>query len=176
MRRVLLIRAMFLGAILILGVPVFLLSTGVLRVFSMGTPLVMEPTVAPGDWVVVETWRIRSAIPNRGALIVFSAQGIPELSERSAESLFLQRLVGRPGDQLELKEGTLEVNGVRFQPAHWMGQIKPGAFLRVGEVRTVPVDAVFVLADNYPMARDSRHWGFVPTQNLVGQVLASGSW
>lgn len=144
---------------------------GWVQIYRMADLQVMAPTVEPGDGLLVESW---SEQPNPGDLIVFTSHDIAGLisgNSHPPETVYLQRLVAVPGDEVAFRDGRLQVNGSDYEPVHWMGAIEPGLFLPEGTVMRVPESCWFVLADNYPEARDSRHWGWVPAENYVGRVL-----
>jgi len=165
-------RSVLAAALIVLFLlPIGAFWQGWIQFYRMADLQVMAPTVKPGDGLLVETW---SDEPDRDDLIVFTSHNIPGLiSEPShpAETVYLQRLVALPGDELVLREGHLFVNGSQWEPGHWMGELGAGDFFSEGENKIVPDGKWFVLADNYPEARDSRHWGYVPSENYVGRVL-----
>lgn len=101
----------------------------------------------------------RGARVQRGDIVVFRRPG----QERKK---YLKRIVALAGDAVEIKDDTLRVNGVaQREPyakyTHWT----PPA----GPIR-VPPGSVFVLGDNRANSLDSRHFGCVPTDNIIGVV------
>lgn len=158
------------GILIVFLLPVAAFWRGWVQFYRMADLQVMTPTVRPGDGLLVETL---SASPRPGDLIVFTSHGISGLisEDHPARTIYLQRLVAVSGDEISFQGGRLQVNGSDWEPAHWMGKIEPGPFLREDVVKIVPEGKWFVLADNYPEARDSRHWGWVPVENYTGRVL-----
>jgi signal peptidase I len=144
----------------------------------------MEPTLKPGDRVLVQKVVYG---PDRGDVIVFSdPQGRPGpdrgivggfvhwLSstlgiERPEHEDFIKRVIGLPGETVELRDGRLFVDGVRIHEPYLKGAVDTREY---GPVR-VPEDALFVLGDNRLNSNDSRFGlGFVPVDKVVGRAFA----
>ncbi len=122
----------------------------------------MEPTLRPGDHVLVEKLSYRFDSPRRGDLVVFKTPGGGTLS--------VKRIVGLAGDRVAIEDGVLTIDG---QP-----QDEPYVDLRrmdsvyFGPI-VVPRGEVFVLGDNRSDSTDSRDYGAVPRPSLIGRVLAT---
>jgi signal peptidase I len=144
----------------------------------------MEPTLEPGDRVLVQKVVYG---PDRGDVIVFSdPQGragpdrgivggfVHWLSstlgiERPEHEDFIKRVIGLPGETVELREGRLYVDGVRIHEPYLEGAVDTRDY---GPVR-VPEGALFVLGDNRLNSNDSRFGlGFVPVDRVVGRAFA----
>ena len=144
----------------------------------------MEPTLEPGDRVLVQKVVYG---PDRGDVIVFSdPQGRPGpdrgivggfahwLSstlgiERPEHEDFIKRVIGLPGETVELRDGRLYVDGVRIHEPYLKGAVDTRDY---GPVR-VPEGALFVLGDNRLNSNDSRFGlGFVPVDKVVGRAFA----
>lgn len=141
----------------------------------------MEDTLVIGDCLLVNKFiygikvpftdlrlpRLRA--PERGDVIVFR---YPE--DRSKD--FIKRLIGVPGDQIQVRDKRVYVNGSLYQNPHEMHkdpQIMPRELNQrdnFGPV-TVPANAYFVMGDNRDNSYDSRFWGFVPKADLVGRAF-----
>ena len=145
----------------------------------------MEPTILIGDHLLVVKWAYgwrdpvlgrllsTSRQPSRGELVVFRS---PEDRSR----VFIKRCIGLPGETVEVRDGRVLIDGkplpepyVRFlePPLRSVpiesGQPDPG---RNWGPQVVPVDTYFVLGDNRDNSRDSRSWGFVPQDDLLGRA------
>lgn len=144
----------------------------------------MEPTLEPGDRVLVQKVVYG---PDRGDVIVFSdPQGRPGpdrgivggfvhwLSstlgiERPEHEDFIKRVIGLPGETVELRDGRLFVDGVRIREPYLKGAVDTRDY---GPVK-VPEGALFVLGDNRLNSNDSRFGlGFVPVDKVVGRAFA----
>ena len=144
----------------------------------------MEPTLEPGDRVLVQKVVYG---PDRGDVIVFSdPQGRPGpdrgivggfvhwLSstlgiERPEHEDFIKRVIGLPGETVELRDGRLFVEGALIHEPYLKGAVDTRDY---GPVR-VPKGSLFVLGDNRLNSNDSRFGlGFVPVDKVVGRAFA----
>ncbi len=99
--------------------------------------------------------------PERDDIVIFrsKSQSVGEL---------VKRVVGLPGDEIDIRDGWVFVNGNREDRAS--GSTKPGSTLYP---LTVPEDMYFVLGDNRGRSNDSREWGFVEIKDLIGRAWFS---
>lgn len=121
----------------------------------------MIPTLEPGDRVLVlKFWY---SLPNvdyaRGDIVVFKYPIDPERD-------FVKRLIGLPGDIVEIKDGRVFINSreiaepyVKFPDNYTMEPIQ------------VPAEQFFCLGDNRGNSQDSRFWGFVPQRFMRGPAV-----
>jgi signal peptidase I len=98
---------------LLFGLIVILSFTGDLRPYKIPTGG-MRPTLSPGDHFYMERLSYRSRKPQRGEIVVFRTDGIRGITEHAG--IYVQRIIGLPGDKLELRPRGLLVNG-REDPA-----------------------------------------------------------
>ncbi|UVT17721.1 MAG: signal peptidase I [Nitrospira sp.] len=127
----------------------------------------MAPAVLPGDHVIVNKAAYHAAPPRRGEVVVFR---YPD----DAGQLFLHRVIGVPGDRIEIRDQVVSVNGqalaepyVRHTDTSIMaGNVRD----RLGPV-TVPPESYFVMGDNRESSLDSRFLGSVGEKYLLGRVV-----
>jgi signal peptidase I len=129
-----------------------------------GTPL--ETVVAPENG--------RSSLnyvfggPARGDIIVFRSPGSPDKD-------FIKRVIGLPGETVQIKDGRVRVNGVEIDEPY----IKHRATYDL-DPKKVPLDSYFVLGDNRPNSSDSHLGWFVPGSSIIGRAWVSywppGMW
>ena len=126
----------------------------------------MRPTLMEGDRILVNKFLYRFREPRRGDIIVFRYPPEPKRP-------FIKRLVAAGGDQVEVRDGTLYVNGAPLAlPAGVTpGYTNGGAFGQRGQVVDVPAGALYVLGDNTEHSHDSRFWGFVPRRLVIGRAM-----
>ena len=121
----------------------------------------MYPNFHDGSFVLTNVLSIRLTNPRLGDVIVFKAPPDPEKA-------FIKRVIGVPGDNIKLETGNVYLNGrLLNENAYLKPSVKTygGAFIREGQIVTVPSNSFFVLGDNRPFSSDSREWGFVKKEN-----------
>jgi signal peptidase I len=102
-----------------------------------------------------------------GDVVVFIAPPDPSKD-------YIKRVIGVPGDKVMLKDGDVYLNGKLLNESSFLSsdvKTYEGAFLTEGQIVTVPANSYFVLGDNRPESSDSRTWGFVPKENIVGKSM-----
>ena len=126
----------------------------------------MLPNYVNGQYYLTNKMVYKSANPARGEVVVFKYPKEPDGD-------FIKRIIGVPNDVVSIQNGRVFINN---QPLDESSYLKPdvqtygGAFLQEGQQITVPADSYFVLGDNRPHSSDSREWGFVPRQNIIGKI------
>ena len=124
----------------------------------------MEPTLNIGDRVLVNKLSYEFGDLERGDVVVFHK---PEALPESDIDEFIKRVIGLPGDVVEARDGVLFVNGVALEETYL-----PGGTFTAGLPETiVPPDSVFVLGDNRGNSTDSRVFGAIPIDTIVGQAF-----
>lgn len=137
----------------------------------------MEPTLhcgKPGDGcrsrvsdrVIANRIVYRFHAPERGDIIVFTAPA-RVAAACNASGTFVKRIVGLPGDQVSLKGGQVLINGVRLREPYLTAAYRGH---ESGEWARSPQNGYFVLGDNRTMSCDSRRWGVVPRDNIIGRA------
>jgi signal peptidase I len=111
--------------------------------------------------------------PRRGEIVVFDTPEAAQL-KCGAGGTFVKRLIGMPGETVEVRlrrgEGYVFVNGRELdEPYIGDGRRSTEEF---GPVK-VPQNGYFMMGDNRSQSCDSREWGSVPRQNLIGKVFAT---
>lgn len=119
----------------------------------------MRPTLEVGDRIIVNKFIYRFQDPERSQIIVFRYPVEPNRK-------FIKRVIGVGGDKIEIIGGQVFVNDTLLEEEY---TLTPG-FSNYGPI-VVPEDNYFVLGDNRNNSEDSRFWGFVPQENVVGQAL-----
>ena len=154
----------------LLELPVILLVSFVL-VFGFVRPVIaapfyvgsesMVPTLEVWDRVLINKLAYDVGEPKRGDIVLF-------VSPAGGEDPLIKRVVGLPGDEVAVRRGRLFVNG-EPQREPYTNKKFPDAssFAQT----TVPKDHVFVMGDNRANSQDSRVFGPVPEENLIGEAL-----
>lgn len=100
--------------------------------------------------------------PRRGDIIVFEAPESPGID-------YIKRVIGLPGDHIELRDGRVYRNGARLKEPY-LRNVRTNASALRPDRWTVPEGALFVLGDNRSNSSDSRDWDFVPMERVVGEA------
>ena len=119
----------------------------------------MQPTLFPGDYVIVNKLAYRfTSSPERGDVIVFRYPPDPDTTP------YIKRIIGLPGDQIHIADGKVYVNG------QLLLEIYLKVNTNIGGDWNVPSGQLFVMGDNRNNSSDSRKWGFVPLENIIGRA------
>jgi signal peptidase I len=148
----------------------------------------MVPTLLVGDRLVADGWSFWHKEPQRGEVIVFDYPKDPSVK-------YVKRLVGIPGDTIEVRDGELYLNGKiveqersgravdpvgGWQPVEYIENLagirhivyrtQPMLVEKYGPM-LVPPDHFFMMGDNRDRSSDSRIWGFVKRDQLIGRMV-----
>jgi signal peptidase I len=176
----------YLESIVIAVILALFIRTFVVQAFKIPTGS-MENNLLIGDHLLVNkfvfgptAWAIdRALLPigtiRRRDVIVFK---YPEEPDRD----FIKRVIGLPGETLEVREKKVYINGSALDEpyAHYLAPAADESQYheitssdvreRYGPV-TVPPDHYFMMGDNRDNSQDSRYWGFLPRENVKGRAL-----
>ena len=115
----------------------------------------MLPAVKDGDRVAISRFAGMIKMYDRGDLVVFNVSGY--------EEDMIKRVIAKEGDILEIKDGTVYINGT---------VLDEGIDFTDGEEKiTVPEGCVYVMGDNRLKSIDSRHFGAVNEDDIYGKVI-----
>jgi signal peptidase I len=122
----------------------------------------MAPTVPAQQQVLVSSWAYWREPPRVGDIVAFAYPADPSVAD-------VKRIVAAGGSTVEIQDGVLLVDGKR--------QEEP--YLNAAEGRThrdmhsvsVPMDSYFVMGDNREVSEDSRNYGFIARDRIIGKQL-----
>jgi signal peptidase I len=118
------------------------------------------------DRVIANRLVYRLHAPRRGEIVVFKAPAQVEAA-CATEGTFIKRIVGLPGEKVSMRDGYVFINGIRLDEPY----VQRGYRDREsGEWARIPSASYFVLGDNRTMSCDSRRWGVVPRNNIIGRA------
>ena len=151
-------KIVIIAAIIVIPIRYFLFQPFFVRGQSM------DPNFENGDYLIIDEISFHLRAPERGEVIVFKYPQDP--SQR-----FIKRIVGLPGETVEIKdnkvmiykEGQLQV----LNESSYLSDLSTGGDLRI----TLEEDEYFVLGDNRPFSFDSRRFGILPEENIIGRVV-----
>lgn len=127
----------------------------------------MRLTLIEGDRLFVDKSAYKNSAPQRGDIAVFV---YPKDDTRD----FIKRVIGLPGESLEIREGKILINGQKLSSSPIISNFyydNKGPNAQPGMVIDIPDGHYFVLGDNSQSSSDSRFWGFVPEENFVGRAF-----
>ncbi len=126
----------------------------------------MEPTFYNGNYIFTSkvTYKLRQ--PVRGDVVVFHSPKNPDIE-------YIKRIIGLPGDTILVQNTTVYINGKPINESYISAptELIYGGFLQEGTPVTVPEDHYFVMGDNRPRSSDSREFGPVTYESIIGQVI-----
>ena len=125
----------------------------------------MQPNYPDGEFLLTDKVTYRFKKPERGDVIVFDAPG-------SQSEEYIKRIIGLPGEKVNISDGSVFVNGIKLQEDYLNKTLitSPGSFALEGKEIMVPTDNFFVLGDNRIASSDSRTWGFVGKEKINGRA------
>jgi len=166
-------------AIIIAAALAIFLRTFFFQIYKIPTTS-MVPVLTPGDKIFVSKLTYGPKIPftplrisgfrkpKRFDIVVF----VPPISTERNKA-YIKRLIGLPGDKIELKDGNIHINGKivvdpKIARNYYYNQGEYG--LRDKEIN-VPENKYFFLGDNSISSKDSREWGFADEKDVIGKAV-----
>jgi signal peptidase I len=119
----------------------------------------MEPNFYEGDRLLVNKLAYKFSDPQRGDVIILHPPFDTEL-------VFIKRVIGLPGDTVQVKEGAVYINGTKLDEPYVK---EPIAYSM--PLRTIPENEFFVLGDSRNIANDSHNGWTLPRKELLGKAL-----
>lgn len=164
----------------------FKVPTGAMAPTILGITQLSDGRTTVGDHIFVDKWTYRCRPPRRGEIVVFRTDFIKDIPEKVRGKYWVKRIVGLPGERLSIRPPFLYVNGERVNEPPVLQKIQqqqggyggyvlgvlPRAKFLARETDSVQLgaDDYFVLGDNSRSSLDSRYWGPVPREAIVGRV------
>lgn len=126
----------------------------------------MDTTFRNNEYILTNKLSYRFGVPERGDVVVFK-------SPENKDIDFIKRIIGLPGDKIMVRDNQVYLNGSPLNESYVLGttQVHEGGFLKDGQTVTVPMGHLFVMGDNRPRSSDSRTFGPVPQQDIIGKVF-----
>lgn len=161
----------------------------------------MVPTFQPSDRLILNRlYRTLKTTPQRGDIITFEAPTIANSTGEKVDlenpvakytnktngliskffynvveitkKSYIKRVIGLPGDHVEIKDGSVYINGEKLEEDYLSSDVKTesvngGQYLDI----IVPEKTVFVMGDNRPDSIDSRKFGCIPYEKIEGKIV-----
>ncbi len=123
----------------------------------------MEPNFETGDYLIINELSYRLGDPQRGDIAVFKYPADP--SQR-----FIKRIIGLPGETVEVKEGKIIIHNADGEQVLNESSYLPNIETPGNISLELKKNQYFVLGDNRIASFDSRSWGPLPRENIIGKV------
>jgi signal peptidase I len=161
---------LFILAVTLLAFRTFVAETSIVPTGSM------EGTILVGDHLFLNKLPYGPEIPllnlhlprwksvHRGEIVVFRYP-------RNPDEAFLKRVIAVSGDQIEIRDGAVYVNSSPVEEPYVIHRRPARSASEQMQSVKVPRGSLFVMGDNRDNSSDSREWGFVPEQNVIGEPL-----
>lgn len=151
----------------------------------------MEPTLDVGQRVLVNRFIYHFTDPEIGDIIVFHPpsgadgggtqcgvarqpdQPCPRPTEERSDQNFIKRIVAGPGDRLSVRNGHPVVNGVVNSDESYILPCGGAGACNLSRSITIPPDHYFMMGDNRGSSDDSRFWGPIPRDWVIGKAFAT---
>lgn len=126
----------------------------------------MYATLENGDFLLTDKISYRFHEPSRGDIVVFKSPVNPRVE-------YIKRVIGLPGETIEISDGRTYINSQPLREPYLPQGIvtAPESFLTENNPYTIPEGEYIVMGDNRLNSSDSRVWGTVPAENIVGRVF-----
>ena len=153
-----LLKFVVIAAVIVLPVRLFIAQPFIVSGASM------SPTFENGEYLIVDELSYRFEAPRRGDVVIFRYP-------RDPSEFFIKRIIGLPGETVIVSGGQVSIKQTNGETIALTEPyvINPGN----GRDTTVEVDSqsYFVMGDNRPESSDSRVWGLMPKDNLIGRAI-----
>jgi signal peptidase I len=141
----------------------------------------MYPTLKPGDWVLVKTRAYLSSPVRIGDIVVFRR---PPKDDSPGVDDLIKRVVATGGETLYVADCSIYINGKLelqpYLPDGWQNPTSPycttwpsGTY---SDPFKVPLGDCFVMGDNRKDSYDSRYWGPLPDDYIIGKAIKVAAW
>nr|WP_293159452.1 signal peptidase I [Okeania sp. SIO2C9] len=148
---------------------------------------VMLPTLEINDRLIIDKWSYNFQEPKRGDIVIFMPT---EALKKLYKDPFIKRIIGLPGETIEVKNGKVYVNNKPLEEKYLASAVKPQEKVTgnskyqqtiievcppdrrfLSKSITLPENSYIVMGDNRNHSYDSRCWGYVPRSNIFGKVF-----
>lgn len=130
----------------------------------------MATTFNDGEYVLTDKISYKSREPQRGEVVVFKAPPAAQCPAGTGCD-YIKRIIAVAGDTIEVKNGAMWLNGKRLEEPYIHGvTTEPGAYT-LNRAVTIQPGEYFVSGDNRPHSSDSRVWGPITMNEIVGRVF-----
>jgi signal peptidase I len=124
----------------------------------------MSPTFENGEYLIVDELTYRLAAPERGDVVIFRYP-------RNPKEFFIKRIIGLPNETVAVRDNTVTVTQTDGTEITLDEPYVKNLGNGINATYVVDQDSYFVMGDNRPESSDSRIWGLMPRENLIGRAF-----
>ena len=124
----------------------------------------MHPTYKNGEYLMANKITFRFTEPKRGDVVIFKYSDTQD---------FIKRVIGIPGDELMIKDGSIYINGDKLNESNYLADsviTNGGSYIHEGQSIKIPDGQFFVSGDNRPNSSDSREFGPISKEKIKGKA------
>jgi signal peptidase I len=125
----------------------------------------MRPALENGDRRLAHRWLYLLHEPQRGDVVALRVPGYADLS--------VKRIIALPGETVSFEAGHIFIDGRELHEAYLSRRLETVGGVLSNHTYQVAAGCYFVLGDNREVSADSRHFGAVPRENLLGRILST---
>jgi len=125
----------------------------------------MNPNFIDAEYLLTDKITYRFNKPQRSETVIFTAPKNPDYE-------YIKRIIGLPGETVKIENGFVFINANKLEEAYLPTDTRTlsGSFSREGHTISIPDNHYFVIGDNRNHSSDSREWGTVPRENILGRA------
>lgn len=126
----------------------------------------MEPNFDNKEYILTDKLSYRFHAPDRGDVVILKAPGNPDVD-------YIKRVIGLSNERLKVQKGSVYINGEQLVEPYLKdaSTLFPGSYMEEGTEITIPEGFYFVMGDNRPHSSDSREFGPIPLQSIIGRAF-----
>ncbi|PIP64249.1 signal peptidase I [Candidatus Roizmanbacteria bacterium CG22_combo_CG10-13_8_21_14_all_33_16] len=126
----------------------------------------MEPTFLSGEYIFTSKITYKFRPMQKGDVVIFKSPKNPDIE-------YIKRVMGLPGDKVLVQNSEVYINGQQISENYISAKTNlwEGGFLKEGVTVTIPDGFIFVMGDNRPRSSDSREFGPININSIIGQVF-----
>jgi len=126
----------------------------------------MEPTFYSGEYILTSKITYKFRPPHRGDVVIFKSPKNPDID-------YIKRIIALPGDKIVIENEKIYINDQILEESYTEldTNLWESGYIKEGQSITIPSKMIFVMGDNRPRSSDSREFGPIPLEAVIGEVF-----